>query len=75
MTMRLQVQSLASLSRLGIWLAMGCGVGCKCNLDPALLWLWCRLVAVALIEPPAWELPHATGAALKGQKKKKFHEA
>ena len=25
--------------------------------DPALLWLWCRLVATALIQPLAWEPP------------------
>ena len=33
--------------------------------DPALLWLWCRLAAAALIGPLAWELPYAEGAALK----------
>ena len=33
--------------------------------DPVLLWLWCRLVAGALIQPLAWEYPYATGAALK----------
>ena len=37
----------------------------RCSLDPALLWLWCRPVDVALIQPLAWELPHAVGAALK----------
>ena len=35
-----------------------------------LLWLWCRLAAVAPIQPLAWELPYATGLALKGKKKK-----
>ena len=30
-----------------------------------LLWLWCRLVAAAQIQPPAWELPYAAGAAVK----------
>ena len=34
-----------------------------------LLWLWCRLPAAALIRPLAWELPYATGAALKEKKK------
>ena len=29
------------------------------------LWLWCRPAAVAPIRPLAWELPYATGAALK----------
>ena len=33
--------------------------------DPPLLWLWCRLAAVAPIGPLAWELPYAMGAALK----------
>ena len=47
---------------------MSCGVGRRCGLDPALLWLWCRLVATAPIGPQAWELPYAPDAALKGQK-------
>ena len=34
--------------------------------------LWCRLAAVALILPLAWEPPYATGVAgYKKQKKKK----
>ena len=47
---------------------MTCGEGRRCGLDPALLWLWHRLVAVALIRPVAWEPPYATSAALKRQK-------
>ena len=39
--------------------------------DSALLWLWCRPAAVALIQPLAWEPPYAAGEALKKQKKKK----
>ena len=35
-----------------------------------LLWLWCRPAAAAPIQPLAWELPHATGVALKRKKKK-----
>ena len=53
---------------------MSCGVGRRHSLDLALLWLWCRLAATALIWPLAWQPPHATGAALekaKRQKKKK----
>ena len=50
---------------------MSCGVGHRHGLDPALLWLWCRPAATALIVPLAWEPPYATGAALKRQKKKK----
>ena len=38
--------------------------------DLALLWLWHRPAAVSLIGPLAWELPYATGAALKSKKKK-----
>ena len=34
------------------------------------LWLWHRPAAVAPIRPLAWELPYATGAALKSEKKK-----
>ena len=36
--------------------------------DLALLRLWCRLVAIAEIRPLAWELPYATGLALKRKK-------
>ena len=32
--------------------------------DPPLLWLWCRLAAVALNQPLSWEPPYAMGAAL-----------
>ena len=41
-------------------------------MDLALLWLWCRLAAVALIQLLAWEGPYAVGAALKKQKKKNY---
>ena len=50
-------------------MAVSCGVGHRLGLDPALLWLWCRLSAVALIGPLAWELAYALGAALKKKKK------
>jgi len=54
---------------------MSCGVGCRCSLDPELLWLWYRPAAVARIRPLAWEPPYAMGTALKrqktGEKKKK----
>ena len=55
--MRLWVQSLASLSGLRIW---SC---CE---------LWCRPAAVAPIWPLAWELPYATGAALKRKENNNF---
>ena len=53
---------------------MSCGVGCRRGLDPALLWLWHRLAATALIQPLDWKPPYATGAAqevAKRPKKKK----
>ena len=39
---------------------------------PALLWLWCRPVAVTPIRPLAWEPPYVAGAALKRQEEKRF---
>ena len=39
--------------------------------DPALLWLWWRLTAAALIQSPTWELPYAAGTALKSKNKNK----
>ena len=53
---------------------MSCGVGHRCGLDPALLWLWYRPAATAPIQPLAWEPPYASGAAqemAERQKKKK----
>ena len=42
-------------------------MGPRGSLDLALLWLWCRPAAAALIQPLAWELPYAVSAALKNQ--------
>ena len=50
---------------------MSCGVGRRHGTDPALLWLWCRVAATALIRPLVWELPCAANMALKRPKKKK----
>ena len=50
---------------------MSCGVGQRHSLDPVLLWLWCRVAAVAPIQPLAWEPPYAAGAALEKDKKKR----
>ena len=50
---------------------MTCGVVHRHGSDLVLLWLWCRPAAAAAIQTPAWELPYATGAAIKRQKKKK----
>ena len=49
---------------------MSCGVGRRCSSGPVLLWLWCGLAAAARIQPLAWEVPYATGAALTRQKTK-----
>ena len=58
-----RVQSLALLS--------GLRIRCSCE-------LWCRLqmwlrshIAVAVIQPLAWKLPYAMGAALKSKRKRK----
>ena len=53
-TMRLWVQSLASLSGSRIW---------RCRE------LWCRPAAIAPIRPLAWDPPHASGVALKSKNK------
>ena len=47
---------------------MSCGMGHRHDSDPALLWLWCRLAAIAPTGPLAREPPYATGVALKIQK-------
>ena len=52
-----------SVPALAQWVAVSCGVGCRCGSDPALLWLWRRLVATAPIQPLAWEPPYAAGVA------------
>ena len=40
--------------------------------DPALLWLWRRPAATALIGPLAWEPTYAESVALTRQKKKEI---
>ena len=47
---------------------MSCGVGCRCGMHLAWLWLWRRPVAVAPIRPQAWEPPCVMGVALKRRK-------
>ena len=44
---------------------MSCGVGANVARILELLRLWYRPVAIALIQPLAWEPPYAVGAALK----------
>ena len=70
-TLRFRVRSLASFNGSRSGVAMSCGVGRRCGLDPVLLWLWHRPAAIAPIRPVAWELPYAAGVALKSKKKKK----
>ena len=55
----------------GSAVAVSCGVGCRHGSDPALLWLWSRLVATAPIKPLAWEPPYAAAAALEQPKRQK----
>ena len=50
---------------------MSHAVGRRHGSDPALLWLWHRPAATALIRPLAWESPYAVGAALEKAKKQK----
>ena len=45
-------------------------VSCRYGSDLALLWLWHRLAAVALIRHLAWEPPYAASEALKSKKNK-----
>ena len=46
-------------------MATNCGVDRRCGWDPALLCLWCRPAAAALIQLLTWEPPHTSSAALK----------
>ena len=52
---------------------MSCGVGRRCGLDPALLWLWRRPADAAPIRPLAWESPYAIDEAVKKKRKKDLH--
>ena len=52
-------------------LPMCCGLGRRCSLDLALLWLWNRLAAATPIQSLDQMSPYATSAALKSKKKKK----
>ena len=50
---------------------MSCGIGRRRGSDLALLWLWCRPAATALIRPLAWLCPYAAGTDLKKDKRQK----
>ena len=43
-------------------------IGRRHGLDPALLWLWCRLATAVPIRPLAQEHPYAIGVAIKRKK-------
>ena len=66
----MQVRSLPLLSDYRPGVVISWGAGRRCGSDLALLWPWCRPAPAALIQPLAWEPPHALGAALKGLTKK-----
>ena len=55
-------------------MAVSCGVGLRHGSDLALLWLWHRPAATALIRPLAWEPPYAVGEAQRNSKKTKKKE-
>ena len=55
----------------GSSVALSCGVGHRHSSYLALLWLWHRLAAVALIRLLAWELPYPSVVALKKKPKRK----
>ena len=69
-SVRMQVRSLTCLSGSGSGVAVSCGVGPRLGSDLALLWLWYRPAAIDPVLPRAWEVPYATGTALKSKKKK-----
>jgi len=51
-------ETAGSIAGLAQWVkdsdvAVSCGVGCRHGSDPALLWLWYRPEATALIQPLA----------------------
>ena len=51
---------------------MNCGVGCSRGSDPVLLWLGCRLAAVALIPPPSLGASTCCRCGLKKKKEKRI---
>ena len=74
-SMRTWVQSLALLSGLRIWHCHELWYRSQVWLvSCVLLWLWCRLAALAPIGPLAWEPPYTAGVALKRQKEKRKKE-
>ena len=64
-SMRTRVWSLPFLSGLRIWHCHELWCRSQIWLWSSVVWLWCRLAAVAPIQPTAWEPPYAAGVALK----------
>ena len=62
--------SIPGLPQLVKDLALLWAVGWFADWDLALLWLHCRLTAVALIRSRAWEPPYAVGMAIKKARQK-----
>ena len=58
------IPGLAQWVKDPVCITASCGIGCRCSLDPDLLWLWHRPVASVPICPQVWELPYAAGTAL-----------
>ena len=50
---------------------MSCGVGRRCGSDLALLQLWCRLAAIAVIPPPSLGTSKCLGCGPKKRKERK----
>ena len=57
----------------GSHIAVSCGVGRSCGSEPVAVAVG-RPVAAAPIQHLAWELPYATGVALKRKKKKNNYQ-
>ena len=70
-TMRTKFRSLALRSGLRSSVAVSCGVGYRCGLYLALLWLWYRLATTALIQPLAGNLHVLWVWPLKNKRKEK----
>ena len=67
-------EDMGSIPGLTQWIgdpiAVSCGIGHRCGLDSALLQLWHRPAAAALILPLAWEISYVSGMAQKSKTKK-----
>ena len=58
----------------GSGVAVSCNVGCRLASGLALVSLWRKLAAEALIQPLAWKPPDAAGVALNRKRKKRNKE-